>query len=268
MDVKKHNKNNRFKDLEIIQNEVKPAKVSISTHTKKFHPKHYECDYDGKFFETRSKIQKHMVHHQSKVKCELCQIKIQPKNMKKHFTSVHSTDRKFQCKLCHKSFKLIDTLKNHIQSHNKTIQCQICSKLFTFQKYLNEHMKLNHENPESFRCDVCNKNFKLLHRHKETHNKNRPKPYKCQQCNYATDAINSIKKHQKFHENQDKKFAEMKNSVKCQKCLKVYSNKYIYNLHMKTVHSEHPLQCDLCGKYFGTKIGLSKHIKNRICRKS
>ena len=39
--------------------------------------------------------------------------------------------------------------------------------------------------------------------HQKTHDKNHPKPFKCQRCDFATDDNRSYKAHQKVHENKD-----------------------------------------------------------------
>ena len=234
-------------------------------------PKHYECDFDGKVFETRARLRNHMVYHQPKVNCEFCQIEVLPTALQRHITNIHKNERKFQCQICQKSFKLDYSLKLHIQNHNKTFECQTCSRKFPTQGILKKHVKDNHENPKSFGCDICGKKFYLkstLYRNKKIHDKNRLKPYKCQRCGYSTDSKRNFKLHKKGHEKRDKKFAAMKNPLKCGKCSTLCRNKYALKSHVKDVHPEVPFQCDLCGKYFNTKHNLAMHIKNRICNKS
>jgi len=239
-------------------------------HPEKFKPKLYECDFDGKTFKNRTKLLVHMSYHQPKVKCELCQIEILPHAMQRHINNKHTKERKFQCKICQKRFKLDYSLKHHIKLHNKSHECKICKRKFSLQNFLTKHLKDFHENPNSFKCETCGKKFNTKKNHKEhqkTHDKNRPKPFKCQRCNYATDTNQNYKKHQEFHERQDKKVSAMKNPIKCKKCLTYCRNKTALNEHMRHVHPEALFQCDLCGKYLKAKLDMKGHIMKRVCQK-
>ena len=258
---------------QICDQELKTI-ISFKGHMTKMHPetasepKHFECDFDGKIFKTRTKILYHMKCHQSKVKCKICQIEVQ--SLQRHIISFHTNERNYQCQICQKSFKRIDTLKCHIQRHNKNFECTICSKLFPSQGTLNSHMKIYHENLGSFECQICSRKFNqkiVLKRHQKTHEKNRPKPYKCQRCSYATDIKIRLKTHTKIHEKQDKKLATMKNPFKCEKCSACLKNSLTLKQHMTQVHPDQLFQCDLCGKYIKTKQSLAKHIKKIVCQK-
>ena len=212
-----------------------------------------------------------MSYHQPKVKCELCQIEVLPTTLRRHITRIHKNERKFQCKICQKCFKLDYTLKVHVQSHNKKFKCQICSKKFSIQGRLNGHIKDYHENPNSFGCDVCGKHFNqnsILYSHKKIHDKNRPKPFKCQQCDFATDRMDFYKNHQNYHKKQIEKIAAMKNPVKCEKCSTYCKNKQSLASHKFNVHPKVLSQCDLCGSYFKMKLDLKRHIWGRVCMKN
>jgi KRAB domain-containing zinc finger protein len=92
--------------------------------------------------------------------------------------------------------------------------------MFPSQGYLNKHTKESHENPASFQCEICSRNFNNkgnLLKHKRIHDKNRPKPFKCHQCDYATDKIYGYKIHQKYHETQKGE----NGAVKCEKMLEI-----------------------------------------------
>ena len=143
--------------------------------------------------------------------------------------------------------------------------------MFPSQGYLNRHIKETHENPESYECEICGMKFNLkknIQKHQKTHDRNRPKPYKCHRCNYATDVKGNLKTHEKMHGNQDKKFAAMKNPVKCEKCQAFFKNSSLLKHHVKYVHPKHSFQCDLCGNYIKIKGNLIRHIKERICLKN
>ena len=131
-------------------------------------------------------------------------------------------------------------------------------------------MKLYHENQGSFECQICCKKFNQnehLKAHQRIHDKNRSKPFKCHRCDYATDKKGNLSLHQRSQENQDKKFAAIENPLKCEKCHAfLRKSNSLYN-HMKQVHPKVKFQCDLCGKYIKSKLGLTRHIKMRTCQK-
>jgi KRAB domain-containing zinc finger protein len=266
----------QFCDLRFLET------TSLNRHTVKAHPEEsnsvevpkarfFQCDYDGKIFETRSKFLSHIFVHKSKEKCEFCDQMYITNQLKHHILSVHAKSGEFQCKICQKSFKILKSLKTHLKLHNKKFKCTTCSKMFGSKGTLNEHIRNKHKNRESFQCETCDKKFNIkqnLQKHQKTHDRNRPKPYKCQRCIYSTDNPCHLKIHQKFHENQDKKIAAMKNPLKCQKCSKYCKDKKAFLHHMNQVHSKVKFQCDLCGKYFGTKSSLKFHIECRTCQKN
>ena len=100
--------------------------------------------------------------------------------------------------------------------------------------------------------------------HRKTHEKNRPKPFKCQRCGFATDNTGHFKKHQKFHDRQDKKFAAMKNPVQCEDCQTFYKDVKALKNHINHVHPKYVYQCDLCAKVIKMKHNLVRHAKRHI----
>jgi KRAB domain-containing zinc finger protein len=248
-------------------------KPFMDLHMKKKHPdgqvKRFECDFDGKTFETKGRLCDHMKSHLSLVKCQICAKVFKPKSLNDHLKTVHATQKNFRCNICSKSFKTAQYLQLHEKTHNKRVQCGICSKMFPSVGVLNQHSKEYHENGKNFECEICSKKFNRksnLKTHQKTHDRNRPKQFKCQRCDYATDLKDNFKAHQRFHERQDQKFAAMKNPLKCEKCPTFHRDKKFLNLHMKVVHPDVLLQCDLCAKFIKIRSGLVSHMKLHIER--
>jgi len=243
----------------------------MELHMNKKHPngqaEQFECDFDGKVFKNRQLLWSHMKVHLSLVECQFCSKMFRHTYINYHLKNVHATDKNFQCKICSKSFKSVQYLKNHEKFHTKAHKCVICMKMYSTLGRLNYHKKNYHENPESFECKVCGFKFILksdLKTHQKLHVKNRPKPFKCHRCDFATDTNQKINTHQKFHERQDEKFAAMKNPIKCEKCPTFCKNQAALLKHMRVVHPKVLLQCDLCAKFIKSKSSLIGHMKIHI----
>jgi len=156
-------------------------------------------------------------------------------------------DDKFKCQICKKPFGSLRALKTHEDIHDKKFVCNICDKKFPRQSPLLNHIKNIHENPGSFKCDICKVGFNTklnLNAHQKTHDKNRPKPLKCSKCDFATDSNAGLSRHLKSHERIIKR---------CDKCNKILLRNIIHNCRT---------DCKLCGKKFSGRPALLVHIKN------
>ncbi|XP_070497891.1 oocyte zinc finger protein XlCOF26-like [Chironomus tepperi] len=177
---------------------------------------------------------------------------------------------KNNCKFCGKKFSSEGNLKHHMKNIHPTefdlFNCKICNRRFFKKQSLEVHMKKKHPDGqiEKFECDFDGKIFKTksLYNHQKSHN--RLKSFQCQRCDYATNIKYNFKKHQNVHERQDKKFAAMKNPLKCEKCPSFYKNEMALSMHMRNVHPKELLQCDLCAKFIKNKNGLIIHMNNHI----
>jgi len=239
----------------------------LTQHMKRSHAdgkvEIFICDLDGKILTNKVYLRSHMRKHSQKVECKICNVELKIWSLSNHMNSIHGNKGSFQCKICDKSFKYNQNLTRHEKIHDKKFECIICDKKFAHEREVKRHQKHFHENLKKATCDVCGKMFAdkaNLTQHSKVHDKNRPKPFKCHRCDHAATTMQRFKKHLTFHENQDKRFAAMKNPEKCDQCPMMCKNKFSLYTHQLSVHTINTHQCDLCGKYFKNRICFRGHM--------
>ena len=141
-------------------------------------------------------------------------------------------------------------------SHKTKIKMDVKQKVL--ENYFHDHNSYSSFN------QAIRKNHGNLKIHLKFHDKNHPKPFKCQRCDFATHVKANYNYHLKSHENKDKMIATMKNPVKCKKCPAVLRNKYALHNHMKAVHIQALYQCDLCGETVKLKSNVLHHMQVHI----
>ncbi|CAG9811211.1 unnamed protein product [Chironomus riparius] len=135
-----------------------PTLIGIKSHmtikhlNKKFQP--FICDYCGKEFKKKAKFYYHVLTHRPRIECEICHLKLKHESMPEHLRDFHVNDRKFNCKMCEKTFKADKDLKRHEKVHLKKFNCLVCFRKFRLQYDLNVHVHQTHENPGSFKCHI------------------------------------------------------------------------------------------------------------------
>lgn len=194
----------------------------------------YECDHCGKFFKTKSSIEKHIYGHL---------------NLKPH-----------QCPHCPKKFHYSLNMQVHIMKlHNvpnetvETIMCSICGKVFLLKEALNSHLSTHHSKKASFfKCIYCEKKFSeevLLLEHEKTHLVTGR--YQCPTCGYSYGIRNHFEAHLKSH-------TKVKDFV-CQHCGKEFLRLNSMQRHVQVCHAGHRIQCPICKKKL--KGHLTEHLR-------
>ncbi|CAG0889159.1 unnamed protein product [Darwinula stevensoni] len=178
----------------------------------------YECDAGccSQTFHSR----KEQADHRRKRVCPLCQLPCRsPHALKVHMRS-HTDERPYECKTCSQSFKRVNDLNRHTETHaegkvecgecgklcrdlrahrkvhSKTHVCRVCSKAFPSQAKLLTHMGQHGRDLKQFMCEVCGVKFaavEYLKIHLEQHSGWQGLP--CPHCTYRTFYRSNLKKH-------------------------------------------------------------------------
>lgn len=250
------------------------SKQNFNKHIKNHHydgkDNRFTCDFDGKVFRLKSVLIHHMVHHASKVKCEICQSEMLQNSLLTHMKCVHSTEVNHQCNICLKKFKSRLNLLIHYKLHNKKFQCKICHKNFETASKLGTHEKITHLNPNAFKCEICGLGFGriyALQRHQKIHDKSAFQ-FKCMKCDKSYTRKDQLDLHMSYHESIENRYAAIKNPHCCHLCIARYNNAIGLRKHKRKHHSgmKKP-QCDLCGNYYISIRSMQRHMQLHIKNK-
>ena len=139
------------------------------------------------------------------------------------------TEKKFKCKVCHRSYSHKNNLNQHMKIHDesKAFKCDVCLKLFSNQKDFKRHYRI-HTGEKPLACQICDKKFAVkgnLVQHQATHSE--IKSFKCSICPEGRyfKTKNQLKIHMVFH--YEPKFA-------CSHCDYKAHKKCNLDRHLKT----------------------------------
>lgn len=97
------------------------------------------------------------------LKCEMCDYTTR---FKEHLTShmhTHQSTRNYMCSDCGQTFKWSHSLKRHQRTHAPTSDfrytCHFCYKTFQRKDHLSIHESLHTSSSSSFPCSECGKSF-------------------------------------------------------------------------------------------------------------
>lgn len=112
------------------------CKSNLSYHltTHKNFEFQVECTICKKWLKNKICLRKHMtVHSEIRHFCDICDYSAANKQcLMNHKRVQHSDTKSFTCDVCLKSFKLKNTLTNHVNAHNglRKYSCEFCLKTF------------------------------------------------------------------------------------------------------------------------------------------
>ncbi|XP_063590853.1 zinc finger protein 26-like [Penaeus indicus] len=165
----------------------------------------FQCEACMRYMSSKMTLEYHQAVPQSCPHCEAtwpCKRSLRDHILKIHDEAKVTKEGCLMCELCNKTFMYRNRYLNHIAQHSseKKFECQKCNKSFSTYHALYCHNKQVHEK-HNYRhpCSMCDKVFickaKLVE-HIRTHTGE--KPFVCSECNVSFAAKATFKTHMKL----------------------------------------------------------------------
>lgn len=108
--------------------------------------KRYECEFCSKKFRVSSALKRHILSHTGMRphKCRYCYRAFRSTGERNSHEMLHTGYRPFHCIHCNKGFTKNYNLKVHLMNHKGKFRCRMCSKSFILLDYLKIHVKSAH----------------------------------------------------------------------------------------------------------------------------
>lgn len=196
----------------------------------------------------------------SDLSCDFCEaIFVSFGEAKRHYLQLHNTRRGY-IKCCKKRLRTRGHIIEHIQWHvnPETFKCEQCNKIFKNNRRLKVHsVRHEPENSRKFKCSKCSKRFQrkyLLTKHMDTVHSAIENSFECDICK-SKYVVSLLARPYAIYPNSNHT-----NSLTFVFRLKLYSS---LKLHMQQIHLRQFEQiCDQCGKVCISKGVLRKHKRS------
>ncbi|OXA39650.1 Endothelial zinc finger protein induced by tumor necrosis factor alpha [Folsomia candida] len=134
--------------------------------------------------------------------------------------------------------------------------CPICAQKFARHYSVAMHMAKSHEKGEkTLACDKCGKKFchiQNLERHLKFHEIDEYKPLVCHVCDLRFEDDTKLGQHLVVHSSR---------RYTCSHCGKGFGEKKPLDRHIRLEHTgERPEKCDQCEESFVDKVALTRHV--------
>lgn len=179
---------------------VYKCRETIAAHFSYIHGprKIFSCDQCPKTYTAYSALSSHKKFSHKEYEpfvCDICGRKTKTKAEARSHVFTHQS--KSKCRICH---KFVANLMGHMWTHKKKkISCTICGEMIV-KKCMEQHIKARHvEKPKPFKCEQCDEAFlrkrDLVKHKKEKHGF---KLFRCH-CSYRIDCPKRFREHKKLH---------------------------------------------------------------------
>lgn len=126
----------------------------------------FACDACPKTFKTNGGLVTHQKRHLKLVEyeCEYCgKGFVESSNLRRHITSLHTSERPHTCTVCHRTFARVYLLELHKRTHTgeRPYACSLCDRSFAQLSVLRTHERI-HTGERRHSCSICLKTFSRL----------------------------------------------------------------------------------------------------------
>lgn len=229
------------------------------------------CDYTGvyahvsKYHSKEEDVQDYLkdLKGLQVVKCSTCELTFPSRHhLHTHEDREHLKVGEVMCTTCKKSYKNIQSYRNHVAAvHCKisnTNMCHLCPAKFKWASTLKHHMEEIHEGKKDYQCKVCDKRFyKKAHvsRHERIHGLDASKKILCPECGKAFWFNCNLERHRKvMHQQVEEKFH-------CSYCGRGFCQKASMITHVQLFHfNMHAFVCKTCDIGFTRSKHLQRHM--------
>lgn len=218
-------------------------------------------------------FKQHMLKHTTEkpVKCPKCSRGFKnADHLKMHLERTHATYDNVTCPICGKVCRRKWSLKTHIEGqHPETIpnsaarqyECYVCRRQWKSMQTLRSHLATHFRKKKNVLCPQCGLSFSSegrfrLHLMRDDHNAEGGgivKPHKCDFCSKRFSRAYDLKMHRHVHTGEK--------SFQCNLCDKWFRHLGTLHEHKLTHIEEKRHHCQFCDHKCRSKSNLRKHMR-------